>query len=128
MGKESNARVIRWSDGSLSLLLGQELLKIEIQDLKTQQQYLTALYPQDGYLQMQHKIEKSISFRPYSMSSLTHRKFTRAVASKHKKENRAIIFAMKEDPEKLKMQIEKVTLFTLRKFVEGILKTIAIYK
>lgn len=38
--RESNARFVRWSDGSLQLLLGNEVLDITVQDAQHDQAHL----------------------------------------------------------------------------------------
>jgi len=40
MQSESNARFVRWSDGSLQLLIGNEVLNITEQDAKEDQNHL----------------------------------------------------------------------------------------
>lgn len=40
MQYESNARFVRWSDGSLQLLIGNEVLDISVQDAQHDQSHL----------------------------------------------------------------------------------------
>lgn len=40
MQRESNARFVRWSDGSLQLLIGNEVLDITVQDAQHDQAHL----------------------------------------------------------------------------------------
>ena len=47
-GKESNARIIRWSDGSLSLLLGEELFEMNIQKLPAEHPNFIVAVQEDG--------------------------------------------------------------------------------
>ncbi|KAI8923352.1 Leo1-like protein-domain-containing protein [Entophlyctis helioformis] len=105
--KDSNARLVRWSDNTFSLLLGDELFEVAENDLPDQHQYLAVDHPREGFLQTRAKFNRVMSFRPHSTQSLTHKKLTMAIASKHKKIGRTKLFTTTEDPEKQKAQYEK---------------------
>lgn len=77
--KESNARMVRWSDGSFSLLLGEELFEVNINHAKDQHQYLVLSHPREALLQTHARFNKIVSFRPHSTQSLTHKKLTAAL-------------------------------------------------
>ncbi|KAI0343082.1 Leo1-domain-containing protein [Trametopsis cervina] len=113
--RQSNSRVIRWSDGSMSLRLGKELFDITQtvdtsgavprQALGGSQPTVSASQPQTQtsglkaqgltYLVAQHKraeilqcegvITGTMSLRPTGMQSETHRMLVRAVGQKHSK-------------------------------------------
>jgi RNA polymerase-associated protein LEO1 len=107
-GRESNSRVIRWSDGTLSLLLGDELFEIVVQSMDNDYQYLVAHHTEEGLFQTQAQFKRLMTFRPQGTHSMTHKKLTMAIATKHKKEQRLKMFASREDPEKLKQEAERL--------------------
>jgi RNA polymerase-associated protein LEO1 len=109
--KQSNGRVIRWSDGSMSLQLGKELFDvttnldsaIPLQRSSSQQTlassqasqpaitraqgltYLVAQHKRAEILQAEAVITGTLTLRPTGMQSETHRKLVRAVGQKHNK-------------------------------------------
>ncbi|KAI0077714.1 Leo1-domain-containing protein [Panus rudis PR-1116 ss-1] len=113
--RQSNSRIIKWSDGSLSLKLGKELFDIT-QTVDTsgavQRQaigpsqgsqssqpppsstkkghgqgltYLVAQHKRAGILQCEALVTGYMSLRPTGMQSETHRMLVRAVGQKHSK-------------------------------------------
>ncbi|KAG6910235.1 hypothetical protein DXG01_012370 [Tephrocybe rancida] len=113
--RQSNSRIIRWSDGTLSLRLGKELFDIN-QSLDTsagvprqligsqapqstqasQSQsdvplksqgltYLVAQHKRSQVLQSEAVVTGYMSLRPTGMQSETHRMLVRAVGQKHNK-------------------------------------------
>lgn len=113
--RQSNSRVIRWSDGSLSLRLGKELFDINQsidtsggvprqsfggpQGSQSQPQsqtplpsgksqgltYLVAQHKRSQVLQAEAVITGYMTLRPMSMQSDTHQMLVRAVGQKHNK-------------------------------------------
>ena len=113
--RESNARVIRWSDGTLSLRLGKELFDItqsidssgrmsrstlggsqSQQSQNTQSSvppsgksegltYLVAQHKRSQILQAEALITGYMALRPTGMQSETHRLLVKAVGQKHNK-------------------------------------------
>ncbi|TFK39967.1 Leo1-like protein-domain-containing protein [Crucibulum laeve] len=113
--RESNSRIIRWSDGTLSLRLGKELFDINqsidnsagvprqyiggppSQSQSSQSQpppsqgkyqgltYLVAQHKRSQVLQSEAVITGYMSLRPTGMQSETHRMLVRAVGQKHNK-------------------------------------------
>ncbi|KAI6183204.1 RNA polymerase-associated protein LEO1 [Aphelenchoides bicaudatus] len=77
--KESNAKIIKWSDGTMSLHLGNEIF--EIQDQKAMPN-LHLFTRQGASLQAQASFERKFAFRPHSTDTLTHRKMTMNMADK----------------------------------------------
>ncbi|CAH7667975.1 Leo1-like protein-domain-containing protein [Phakopsora pachyrhizi] len=90
MVKQSNSRVIRWSDGSQSLQVGSELFDMVYTFDNVQQQnrdndpinqsaqspgltYLFARQFGPAFSEAQASITGQVSLRPYSLNSLTHR-------------------------------------------------------
>lgn len=101
--RTSNARFVKWSDGSLSLLLGDELFEIQTKSIEKEQQYLVAAH-NDTILRTQTKLAKVMTFKPQDTNSLTHKKLTFAIANQNKKVNKAKQIDVAENPE-LKTQL-----------------------
>jgi len=81
--KESNARVVRWSDGSLSLHLGSEIFDVHKQPLQSDFNHL--FIRQGTGLQGQAVFRTKLSFRPHSTDSQTHKKMTLSMADRSSK-------------------------------------------
>nr|GEU29683.1 protein LEO1 homolog isoform X1 [Tanacetum cinerariifolium] len=110
---ESNARFVRWSDGSLQLLIGNEVLDISTQDAQHDQAHLF-LRHEKGILQSQGRILKKMRFMPSSLTSNSHRLLTALVDSRHKKVFRVKKTVTDIDPEREKEQKEKAESQTIR--------------
>lgn len=83
MVKESNARFVRWSDGSMSLHLGSEIFNVYKQPLQGDHNHL---YIRQGTgLQGQAVFRTKLTFRPHSTESFTHRKMTMSLADRSQK-------------------------------------------
>ena len=110
--RQSNSRIIRWSDGTLSLRLGKELFDInqsidtsgtaprglfsgsQTQTSQSQPEfshksqgltYLISQHKRAQILQSEATITGYMSLRPTGMQSETHRMLVRAVGQKHNK-------------------------------------------
>ncbi|KZV21701.1 hypothetical protein F511_02859 [Dorcoceras hygrometricum] len=118
---ESNARFVEWSDGSLQLLIGNEVLDISKQDAQHEQAHLFIRHGKarfsflsacaqvqiGGILQSQGSISSKIRFMPSSLSSNSHRLLTALVDSRHKKVYKVKNCITDIDPEREKEQKEK---------------------
>ncbi|XP_020281212.1 another transcription unit protein isoform X2 [Pseudomyrmex gracilis] len=81
--KESNARFVKWSDGSMSLHLGSEIFDVYKQPLQGDHNHL---YIRQGTgLQGQAVFRTKFTFRPHSTESFTHRKMTMSLADRSQK-------------------------------------------
>lgn len=80
--QDSNARFVRWSDGSLSLHLGSEIFDVYKQPL-TNDNHL--FIRQGTGLQGQAVFRTKLSFRPHSTDSFTHKKMTMSLADRSQK-------------------------------------------
>ncbi|KAJ3821926.1 RNA polymerase II-associated protein [Lentinula raphanica] len=133
--RQSNSRIIRWSDGTMSLRLGKELFDItkdidtsgavprQFGGLHSQSQsqqppptpakshgltYLVAQHKRSQVLQSEAVITGYMSLRPTGMQSETHRMLVRAVGQKHNKVARLRLVADPVvDPEKEKAELMK---------------------
>ncbi|XP_036297839.1 RNA polymerase-associated protein LEO1 [Pipistrellus kuhlii] len=70
--KESNTRMVRWSDGSLSLHLGSEVFDVYKAPLQGSLSHL--FVREDTGLQGQAVFKSRLTFRPHSTDYATHRK------------------------------------------------------
>lgn len=112
--KESNARFVRWSDGSLSLVLGEEMFQVNAQTLQNQHQFLVVHHPTQLVLQTQQAFTDTLTFQPQSTQSKTHRKLTAAIAGKHVKSIKTKMVPTFFDPKAEKEKIEQRELEQVR--------------
>ncbi|TDL23684.1 Leo1-domain-containing protein [Rickenella mellea] len=133
--RQSNSRVVRWSDGSMSFLLGKELFDVtktvdnsasvprsihasqpasQSQSQSTSQArsqgltYLVAQHKRPGILQAEAPVTGYMALRPTGMQSETHRMLVRAVGQKHNKVARLRMAPdPTRDPERERMELEK---------------------
>ncbi|KAJ1422298.1 Leo1-like protein [Sesbania bispinosa] len=110
---ESNARFVRWSDGSLQLLIGNEVLDISVQDAQHDQAHLFLRHGK-GILQSQGRLLRKMRFMPSSLSSNSHRLLTALVDSRHKKVYKVKNCITDIDPEREKEEKEKAESQTIR--------------
>ena len=105
--KESNARIVKWSDGSYSLKLGTEYTDILIND--TDNTFLTVSHDQQELMQCINggEINKTIMFIPTSTNSKIHQRLSKAVARRNKIEHDGPgTFLIQVDPEVEKKALE----------------------
>ncbi|GAB6031915.1 hypothetical protein CHUAL_010306 [Chamberlinius hualienensis] len=96
--RESNARFIKWSDGSMSLHLGSEIFDVHKQLLQGDHNHL--FIRQGTGLQGQAVFRTKLTFRPHSTDSFTHRKITMSVADRSQKTQKIRILPnVGKDPE-----------------------------
>ncbi|KAG8699233.1 hypothetical protein FRC08_005425 [Ceratobasidium sp. 394] len=130
MKKESNSRIVRWSDGSMSLQLGTEVFDItcNIDGLRptTSTQSQSQSQPQTqvkrpgglGYLYTQHKhagvlqcevpITGTMTLQPTGMFSATHKQLVRAVGQRHSRTTRLRLAPEPTmDPERAQRELQK---------------------
>lgn len=97
--KESNTRLVKWSDGSISLHLGCEIFDIHKQTLPASDHNHLFIRQGTG-LQGQAIFDKKLTFRPHSTESLTHRKMTLSLAERsHKIQKIRVLPTVGKDPE-----------------------------
>lgn len=110
--RESNARFIKWSDGSMSLHLGSEIFDVYKQPLAGDHNHL--FIRQGTGLQGQAVFRTKLTFRPHSTESSTHKKMTMSLADRSTKTSGIkILTQVGHDPDadrygKLKAEEEKL--------------------
>lgn len=106
---ESNARLIEWEDGSMSLLLGSEYFDVNVKPMSNEEHhYLLAHQTSSGILESHLKFTNNMVFRPSDLKSDTHRNLTAQIADKHVKKTRTKMFMTEQDPELVKQEAEMV--------------------
>lgn len=117
MIKQSNARFVRWSDGSLSLQVGAEMFEVEAKP--NPDTFLTMSHPQQEILQTTALLNRAMKFIPYSTSSNTHMQLTEELREQNSLGNATVgNVATTDDPEKIKLaalRAEEMTLKARRK-------------
>lgn len=104
--KESNARVVRWSDGSLSLYLGNEIFDVHVMQLQGDFNHL--FVRQGTGLQGQSVFKTKLTFRPHSTDSFTHRKMTLSLADRSNKAQKVKVLPIAgKDPDAQRSEMIK---------------------
>jgi len=103
--EESNARMVRWSDGSMSLHLGSEIFDVHQMALMNDHNHL--FIRQGTGLQGQAVFKSKLTFRPHSTKSNTHRKMTNRLAMRHSQSQQKVrVLSMPgQDPESRKEEM-----------------------
>lgn len=118
--RESNARMLRWSDGSVSLQLGNDLFdlatsygttlarpqdpsssKAEQKSGSTETTFLCVEAGEERVLVTERAIAGQLSLVPTSMDSKTHRELVRHVGAQHTKHSRVKILNDLKDQDKV---------------------------
>ncbi len=108
MDRESNARIVRWSDGSMSLHLGKEVFDVYKTTIQGDHNHL--FIRQGTGLQGQAVFKTKLTFRPHSTDSATHRKMTLSIADRCSKTQKIRVLPMAgKDPETQRAEKLKVT-------------------
>jgi len=103
--RESNARFVRWSDGSLQLFVGSEAYDVTVQDISQDNNYL--FVRQKQFIKCHGNFQSKLIFRPSSLGSKSHQKLTSSM-QRHKKERRIKLHVPTVDPEVEKAEKERV--------------------
>ncbi|CAM6113615.1 unnamed protein product [Calypogeia fissa] len=103
---ESNARFVKWSDGSMQLHLGNEVLDLAVQDSRHDQSHLFIRHPK-SLLQSQGRLLHKMKFMPSSLTSKSHKLLTALVDSRNKKVLKVKSVVTNIDPDKEKEGQEK---------------------
>mmetsp|Transcript_17128 Transcript_17128/g.44849 ORF Transcript_17128/g.44849 Transcript_17128/m.44849 type:complete len:470 (+) Transcript_17128:48-1457(+) len=104
--RQSNARFVRWEDGSLQLFLGKEVLDVAEQDNSQNNNYLFA--HTKGIIQGQTQLTTKLALRPASLDSGLHRRLRDEVDKRHGKTYRVAMHGGMQNPEAHKARVEAV--------------------
>jgi RNA polymerase-associated protein LEO1 len=105
--RESNSRLIRWSDGSVTLNIGDEVMDVREFDISGDHSFLFARHP--NLIQGQGPLKKKITLRPASLTSTSHKRLAAAVVKHHGSSRQLRVRATTTvvDPKKKKEDQEK---------------------
>ncbi|XP_040378550.1 protein LEO1 homolog [Oryza brachyantha] len=103
---ESNARFVKWKDGSMQLLIGNEVLDMSVNESNHDNSHLF-LRNGKGLMQSQGRLLQKMRCMPSSLSSRSHRSLTALVNSQNKKTIKMQTWIDEKDPEKVKEEKEK---------------------
>ena len=104
---ESNARLIRWSDGSLQVQLGSETLDVSTVDMARDNTHLCVRVPPPvSVLACQGQVASRLTLRPSSLDSKSHKLLAAATAMRHAKVFRVKKTLVTVDPEREKRDAE----------------------
>uniref|UniRef100_A0A060T3C4 ARAD1C39446p n=1 Tax=Blastobotrys adeninivorans TaxID=409370 RepID=A0A060T3C4_BLAAD len=112
MTQQSNARFVRWDDGSLSLQLGTEMFDAILKP--SEDTFAVRSHPTNELLQTYALLEQQMSFIPTSTSSHTHKRLTADLAKRQLKGASVKSFVTTDDPEKIKREAEKAEEINIR--------------
>jgi RNA polymerase-associated protein LEO1 len=109
---ESNSRIITWSDGSRSLLVGDELLEL-VSATTAKHQYLVSIHHEDNMIVPEKSLQHKLLVQPYSTANKSHQKMASLLASKFRRTHKTKMVHLERDPEKvraeqLKVEMERV--------------------
>lgn len=103
----SNARVVTWSDGSQTLMLGNEHFEIKSHP-QTEPAFITSSQEDQNVLATRQLVDNSMTFLPTSTSSATHAMLARSLARKQESNQiRVGSVDTTEDPDKMQREIER---------------------
>ncbi|EGG23134.1 RNA polymerase II complex component [Cavenderia fasciculata] len=103
--KESNTRLIQWSDGSTHLFIGNEALEVKEHELAGDQFYV--YNKQDNFIECEGKVDSKIAIRPTKVRSKAHMRLRESIASRTQKSAKIKSIVTTVDPEKEKVQRER---------------------
>ncbi|GAN07075.1 hypothetical protein MAM1_0147d06565 [Mucor ambiguus] len=104
---QSNAHLVEWEDGRVSMMLGDECFDVGSKPVGNQEHaYLLAHQTGSGALESQTEFTDHMTFRPSGLKSDTHRHLTAQIADKQVKKNRTKMFFTEKDPELMKQELE----------------------
>lgn len=109
-GPRSNARFLKWSDGTMSLVLGAEIYDVPINPVpKSEQQFLVLSHHQAGLLRVAKRIDANMKLVPISTASGAHKRLvTKQMGKGIQIERRTVKeFQPEGDPEAMKRLAEK---------------------
>ncbi|XP_051053369.1 RNA polymerase-associated protein LEO1-like [Phodopus roborovskii] len=95
--KESNARMVKWSDGSMSLHLGSEVFDVYKAPLQDNHNQL--FIREDTGLRGQAIFKSRLTFRPHCTDSATYKKMTLSFGNRSSKTQLRILPMAGRDPE-----------------------------
>lgn len=104
---QSNAHLVEWEDGKVSLMLGDECFDVSNKPVSAHENvYLLAHQTGSGALESHTEFTDRMTFRPSGLKSDTHRYLTAQIADKQIKKTKTKMFFTEKDPELMKQELE----------------------
>ncbi len=104
--KQSNAKMVKWSDGSMSLYLGDEIFDVYKTFMHGDHNHL--FVKQGNVLHCQALFKTKLTFRPHSINSLTHRKMTMSLVESGARTKKVkILNELARNPEGKRLELMK---------------------
>ena len=101
--------MVKWSDGTYSLVVGDEIFDADIKPFQEDERvFLYAFHQEHVMFEGKGRLQEKMTFQPSSTASATHKKLTREILSKSSKETKVKYTISEKDPEKIRAEIEKV--------------------
>ncbi|GAB1294443.1 RNA polymerase-associated protein LEO1 [Apodemus speciosus] len=110
--KESNTRIVKWSDGSMSLHLGEEVFDIYKAPLQDNLNHL--FIREDTGLRGQAIFKSKLNFRPHFTDSATYKKMTLSFGNRSSKTQIRLLPMAGRDPEWPRPDLIKIQKKALR--------------
>jgi len=80
------------------------MYEVNLQEIDSHQ-YVVVLHSKEGVLQTQAQLTTSMSFQPYGLKSLTHKKLTASIAEKHQRSVKTKMFTGEHNKNDLRQEI-----------------------
>jgi len=90
--RESNARFVRWSNGSIQLFIAGNTEIMDVESKPIEKDHLQLFATQKGIVQCNGKLDSRMFFSPSSIHSKSHQKLTMALAGQAKSRTRKVKF------------------------------------
>ncbi|KAI9283301.1 Leo1-like protein-domain-containing protein [Sporodiniella umbellata] len=104
---QSNAHLVEWENGKVSLMLGDECFDVGSKPVSAEEHvFLLAHQTESGALESQVELTDHMTLMPSSLKSDTHRHITAQIADRQVKKNKTKMFYTEKDPELLKHELE----------------------
>lgn len=72
---QTNTHLIKWSDGSHSMLIGQEHFEVQLQNIQKENSFLFTRHAKEGCMEANGKLVDRLAVRPFITADQSHRKF-----------------------------------------------------
>ncbi|RCH82156.1 Paf1 complex component, partial [Rhizopus stolonifer] len=104
---QSNAHLVEWENGKISLMLGGECFDVGSKPVSAEEHvFLLAHQTESGALESQVEFTDHMTLRPSGLTSDTHRHITAQIADRQVKKNKTKMFYTEKDPELMKHELE----------------------
>ena len=104
-GMQSNTKIVKWSDGSMTLHVGNEVLKCMVNSMPEGSTHLLSMHGGSN-LECHGILRHKLSLAPVSTKSATHKALSKDIAKNHTKAKRMQLVTTTQNPEEKKRQDE----------------------